>query len=44
MYFGTRKKRREENQEDITCVLEEIWDSDSDDTFYKIFSREAKSI
>ena len=36
------KKRSQENQEDIKYALEEIQDSDQDDTFIKIFSREAK--
>ena len=36
------QKRRTETQEDIKHLLEEIQDFDPDETFYKIFSREAK--
>ena len=40
---SNREKRRAENQEDIKHLLEEIWDYDPDNTFYKIFSREANT-
>ena len=42
MASGTRKKRREENQEDVKQILEEIRISDTDYYLHKIFSREAK--
>ena len=42
MVSKTRKKWREENQEDIEHVLEEIWNYHPDDTLYKIFSAQAK--
>ena len=42
MDSGTRKKRREENQEDVKHILEEIWKSDPDDTLWKISSKESK--
>ena len=42
MASRTRKRRSHENQEDFKHVLEEIWDSDPDETLCKIFSRKAK--
>ena len=39
---SNRDKRSAENQEDIKHILEEVWDFDPDETFYKIFSRESK--
>ena len=42
MASGTRKKRRDENQENVKHVLDEIWDSDPDDILCKIFSRDAR--
>ena len=39
---SNREKRRTENKEDIEHLLEEIQDFNPDETFYKIFSREAK--
>ena len=39
---SNRQKKREENKKDVKHLLEEICDSDPDDTLYKIFSRESK--
>ena len=36
-----REKRREETKEDIKNLLREVWDFDPEETFYKIFSRQA---
>ena len=44
MASGTRskrKKRRVENKEDIKHLQEEVWDFLPDQTFYKIFCRDA---
>ena len=38
----TRKKRIEENQENVKTSLELIWDSNLDSTLWKISHREAK--
>ena len=38
---SNREKRRVENQEDIKHLLEEVSDYETDETFYKIFSRQA---
>ena len=36
-----REKRRVETKEDIKHLLEELWDFDLEENFYKIFSMEA---
>ena len=36
-----REKRRVETKEDIRHLLEEIYDFDPEETFYKIFSKQA---
>ena len=45
MASATRSKKAERAQaiqEDIKHLLEEVWDYDPQDTFYKIFKREAR--
>ena len=45
MASTTRSKKAERTQatqEDIKHLLEEVWDCDTQDTFYKTFAREAK--
>ena len=37
-----REKRREETKEDINHVLEEVWDFDPEENFYKIFPRKER--
>ena len=39
---SNRDNRREENQEAIKNILEEAWDFDPDENFYKIFSNKIK--
>ena len=39
---SNREKRRTEIQEEIKHLLEEAWDFNPDETFHKIFFREAK--
>ena len=36
----TRTSRKESLKEDIKNVLEELWDSEEEEIFYKIFTRE----
>ena len=36
------EKRSAENREGIKHFLEDVWDFDSDETFYNIFSKESK--
>ena len=45
MVTGTRSKKAERAQairEDIKHLLEDVWDYDPEDTFYKTFKKEAR--